>query len=87
MSSVEALNGSKKQLRVLKVFIIMYVAFSLSATAQSVLALMDTVYTSVMNEIFELIFITTSVFNPTITLFLRPAFRLKFSKLITFITL
>ena len=71
---------SKKQLRLLLIFIAMYIAFLVAFVTLQVMAILDSIYFSIQNQVLLCVFTTTSLLNPVITLCLKPAFRLQFSK-------
>ena len=77
-ASEQVILRSKKQFRLLMLFIIMYIAFIIAFIALKVLAAMGFDYYTVKNQVLLCIFMMTSLLNPIVTLCLKPSFRPKF---------
>ena len=79
VSPEEAALQLKKQFRLLKLFIVMYIAFLVSFSALSALAYMVKALTRLTSQSIACFFIMTSLLNPVLTFCLKPEFRPTFS--------
>ena len=77
-ASEQFFHQSKKQFRLLLLFIVMYIAFVIAFITLKVSALADVMYYSAQNQLLFCFYILSSLLNPTITLCLKPSFRPKF---------